>query len=238
MSPMATDRETKKEREDWQRILREEDEVSFNALVEPYIGALNRAARHYLNYYVAQGHIPQDAITVEDVVGETLVRAWNFRSSRPEKMPIRAWLLATLYRVVRSMVMQERAYRRENAISLDEPIPINPQEQATQEHFWEWYQWDDQLDWQDVIPNEVPVDYEVSLYDSEATAALDPDTYHVLMMHDEFEMSLPDVAFTMNRAVNEVAELLDMARADLRERLAGGATDGAIDHPAPPRERN
>src|SRR5690606_6369075 len=153
-------------------------------------------------------------------------------------MPIRAWLLATLYRVVRSMVMQERAYRRENAISLDEPIPINPQEQATQEHFWEWYQWDDQLDWQDVIPNEVPADYEVSLAASEAPAARDPDTYQVRILHDESEMSSPDVAAAVPGAVNGVAEPLDSGGPTLRERLAAGATDGAMAHPGPPRGRD
>lgn len=233
---MASEQTSPKEPENWQQILSEGDETSFRELVEPYIPALTRAARHYLNYYVAQDHIMREDFTAEEVVGETLVRAWEHRQRRPPNMTLRAWLYSVLYRVTRGMVEQEKQYRFDKAISLDEPLPLNTDSEMVQEWFWQWQEWDAALNWEDVIPSTEPVDFEVPLYDARETIQLNPDTYHVLMMHDEFEMSLSDVAFAMNRAVNETAEVLTQARADLRQRMDTRSEGSKIDNPPAPEE--
>ena len=44
-------------------------------------------------------------------------------------------------------------------------------------------------------------------------------------MHDEFEMDLADVAFTMEQSVQETAALLEQARTFLHERQGAAPTE-------------
>ncbi len=204
---------------DWRSALHDGDEDAFRQHVEAHMQTLLKAARHDLTYYVRQGDLHRDDFTPEEVVGEALLQAWQRRDRVPEKMGLRAWLMSTLYRSLRGLVRRQKQYRHEKAISLDAPLPPDPETFDTQEWFWDWYQPDEYLTWEDVTPSQEPVDFEISLLDTEETLALEPESRHVLVMHDEFEMALPEVAFAMGRAVNETAELLEQARASLRERL-------------------
>lgn len=208
---------------EWHDVLASGDEAAFRELVEPHLPTLIAAAREDLRYYIAQGALREGDLTAEEAAGEAIIFAWEHRTQRPEGMSLRGWLLGTLVRAVRGVVDAQLAYRRDNALSLDAPLPMNRAAFNTEEWFWEWYQPDAIMTFEDITPARVPVDYEISLTDSDVTHGLDEDGRHVLMMHDEFELSLPEVAFTLNRSVHEMAALLDQARVDLRERLALGS---------------
>lgn len=228
---------SEKKRSELQRlseILRSRDEEAFRNLVQPHLPIMLKAARHELDYYVFEAHLHHQDLTPEDVVGEALIHAWDRLDQRPEQMSLRGWLLGVEYRTVQHLVEKMRAYRDEKAVSLDEPLPINPDNMDVQEWFWEFYQPDANMTWEDVVPAVDPVDIDAPLYDVRDTLALDPDTRHVLMMHDEFEVPLQDVAVAMNRAVVETAGLIDQARALLRERIASSEPSERISHPAPP----
>lgn len=233
---MAKETNVAREPENWQEILDSGDEDRFQEVVRPHMDTLLRAAEHDLAYYVTQGYLHQDDLTAEEVTGEALIYAWDHRQRRPEKMSLRGWLLGSQYRVLQAMVEQTKSYREEKAISLDEPIPEEPNDpdDAVQEQFWEWYQPDIQITWEDVVPSYEPVDYEVPLSATHETFELDPDSRHVLMMHDEFEMSLPEVAFIMGNQVNETAERLQQARATLHERMVDQPLREEVTPPAPP----
>ena len=215
-------------------ILLEKDEEGFRDLVQEYMPIMLRVARQEIDYYVFEGYLHKQDLAPEDVVGEALLHAWGQLNRRPESMSLRGWLLGIEYRSVQVLVEQMRSYRNEKAISLDAPLPLEPDNMDVQEWFWEWYQPDANITWEDVVPAVEPVDMDVPLYDVRHTLALDPEARHVLMMHDEFDIPLQEVAFAMNRAVVETAELIDQARASLRERLAVPEPAGAIAHPAPP----
>lgn len=204
----------------WRRALAEGDRDAFMQEAAPFTELLLRLARHDIAYYVFEGYLHRDDLTPEEVVGESLIYAWEHRRRVPEGLSLRAWLVSVLHRTLRGMAVQQRRYRRDKAISLDEPIPPGVLSFDTQEWFWEWYQPDVTLTWEDITPGTRPVDIEVPLESPEDLFALDENHQHVLMMHDEFDMPLSEVAFVLGRAVNETAELLDQARASLRERIA------------------
>lgn len=202
----------------WEEILEGSDKDAYRHLVEPYTDTLIRAARRDLDFYIEQGYLHDDDFSAEEVVGEALLHAWEHRKVRPGKMGLRAWLLGTQHRVTRGLVNRQRAYRREKRLSLDEPVPTDPDAQDTQEWFWDWYQPERELTWEDVIPSQEPEDVEVSLEGASEDLMEDSEGRHVLVLHDEFEMSLPEVAFTINRSPVAVAELLEQARASLTKR--------------------
>ena len=219
----------------WQQIFDSGDEEGFRRLAEGHTETLLAAARKALRFYLRQGHLHPGDLTPEEVAGEALVQAWAHRTRRPEKMGLRAWLLATEYRVLRGLVERQKTYRRDKAVSLDAPIPTDPSHRAgddVQEWFYEWYQPDAVLTWEDVTPAQRPVDYEVPL-DNDDLSTAGADAFHVLMMHDEFEMDLPEVAFTMSRGVEETGELLDRARASFRQHVGNPPPIETADHPTP-----
>lgn len=222
------------ERDVLAEIARKSDMHAFHDLVQEHMDVMIKAARHELDYYVFEGYLRKGDIAPEEVVGEALIHAWEHLHLRPESMSLRGWLLGVEYRVLQRLVEQHRAYQSESAVSLDEPMPVDADSMSVQEWFWEWYQPDANITWEDVMPGEEPLDIEVPLYDVRDTLTLDPESRHVLMMHDEFEVPLQDVAFAMNRAVIETAELVDQARASLRKRLIGNEPPDGVDHPAPP----
>ena len=213
-----------------------ENRETFQEAAAPHLEHLEKTARRSLRYYQRQGHLQKDDLTPKEVVGETLIQAWTHRLRKPEKMRLKSYLTAIQYRVLRGLVRRQAQYRHDKAISLDAPLPTDPEAHPenddVQEWFYEWYQPSAQLTWEDVTPAQRPVDYEVSLDDDDVFPT-DPDSYHVLMMHDEFEMDLPEVAFTMGRSLEETAELLDQARATMHERMIGEPAP-PLDHPTPP----
>ena len=230
---------------DWHEILEGSDQEAFRQLVEPITKEMIRAARSDLDYYVERGYLHEEDFTPEEIAGEALIHAWHHRDVKPRRMSLRSWLLGTQYRVMRGLVAGLRKYRREKSISLDEPVPDNPAAHDTEEWFWDWYQPDRELIWEDVIPSQEPDDVEVSLNDDEgrelrerieeerAGELLEQETErrHVLTLHEEFEMSLPEVAFTINRSPIAVAELLEQARVGMRERQVD---QEETEHPNPP----
>lgn len=195
---------------------------------------LLKAARNDLGFYVDRGFLHEDDFTPEEVVGEALLHAWDHRSVRPSRMGFRGWLVATQYRVMRGMVNDIRSYRREKSLSLDAPVPDNPDAHDTEEWFWDWYQPDVELLWEDVIPSQEPQDVEVALEGDDRENLLDEtDERHALIMHSEFEMSLSEVAFTINRSPIAVAEVLEKARVGMDARSSDRE---ATEHPSSPDE--
>jgi len=231
---MAQNATTHSERTALAEVARTRDEGAFRELVQGHMDVLLKAAAHELEYYVFEGYLREGDLSPEEVVGEALIHAWEHLHQRPEAVSLRGWLLGIQYRVLQRLVEQHRAYQDDNAISLDEPLPLDADSMDVQEWFWEWLQPDANVTWEDVVPGEEPLDIEIPLYDVRDTLSLDPEQRHVLMMHDEFDVPLAEVAFAMNRAVADTAELVDQARASLRKRVIGGAAPEGVDHPAPP----
>lgn len=77
---------------------RSDERATFQALVSPYADELLRAARREIAYRCAVGDLTPDAITPEDLVGDTLIRAWQDRHRRPASLGVRPWLIGLLYR--------------------------------------------------------------------------------------------------------------------------------------------
>jgi len=231
---MTSEQDVQSTDADWRDVLARDDEDAFRAAVQPYMDDLIDAAGSDLGYYVNQSYLNQNDFTPEEVVGETLLYAWAHRDRRPDDMGLRSWLLGVQYRVLRRLVTRQQEYREDKAISLDEPLPTQPETYAEGEWFAEWYRPETGgVTYEEIIPSTTPVDLEPDLRDTSQRAHLDPDSYHVLMLHDEFEMDLPQVAATMNRSLRDMAELLDEARATFQDRQPETPITEA-DHPAPP----
>ena len=218
----------------WQQVLREGDRDEFEALVRPHLEDLLQACRQELEFYAEHDRIHGDDFTEEEIAGETLIQAWEHRLQRPEQMTLRGWLLGTQHRILRKLVQDEEDYRHSKAISFDDELPKPQAGEDARERFSDLYQSDEPNTWEDVTPGQTPVDYEIDM-DEERPTSSPSIGRHVVMMHDEFEMSLPEVAFTMQMGVREMAKHLESARTTGFER--GEETPAEpTDEPAPPKD--
>lgn len=219
---------------DWDAVMEVDREEDFRSIITPHVNTLIQAARHDLEYYVNEGVLHENDLTPGEVVGEALVYAWEHRAQRPDGMSLRGWLLGMQHRVTRALVDEIAAYRREKALSLDEEIPPDARGRGFQDRRQYGTQPEVSITWEDVTPGREPRDVEVPLFTNRDTFTLDPDTRHVIMMHDEFDMPLPEVATTMDRTVEETASMLEQARTTLRQHTDSSSSADAP--PPPPHE--
>jgi len=95
----------------WERCM-DGDRQAFQQLMLSHLDELFAAARRDLRYHVLLGDLCQHDLSPEELVGETLLRAWRDRLRKPASLGIRPWLLGLQFRVLTRIVRQERLLQR------------------------------------------------------------------------------------------------------------------------------
>ncbi len=197
------------------------DRDAFNRAVDPLVPELIEAARAELRVLVAEGELPEDATSPEELVGEVLLRAWRNRRRRPPRVSLRAWLLAILYRVVDELVHAERRRRRlaEAARDMHPEVPPLEDEDA----FWEWFQPEDLPVAEPVMPEPVPDPETVAATLETRPRVLATTARRALMMHRRHRLEVREIAAVLRRPVGETRELIHEAARRIREARGGSA---------------
>jgi DNA-directed RNA polymerase specialized sigma24 family protein len=213
----------------WQRAVNG-DRDAFEEAVAPHRSALLRAARTAVAAARANGALSEDALTPEELAGEALLRAFEGRKNyRPDRLSLRAWLLGLQQRALRRIAADEQGYRDRKAISLNEEIPFDARYDAVEEAFYEFNDPFDVTTYEELIPAQAPMDVELDPHtplseDERARlgeADLSPTQRQVIELHDEFELSLSEVAQILERSLQDTAEHLGSARVHVRQMLGG-----------------
>jgi RNA polymerase sigma factor (sigma-70 family) len=187
------------------------DRTAFEAAIAPYTSELRDAAQRELRYRIALGDFGPDDLTAEELVGEVLIRAWEDRFRRPRSLAVRSWLLALLFRVTRSLIDRERRFRRVSSVSLEEPVPPEPKHDDD-ESFWDWYQPDEALRWEDVLDVPVTTPEQATATDEELLRALNPQAREAFLLFELHRVPLREVAISLGVSVEEAGRLIEEAR--------------------------
>ncbi len=216
----------------WQRAL-DGDRDAFEEALAPHRDTLLDAARRALSARIAEGQLRERVLTPEELVGETLLRAFDHRARyEPEQMRMRAWLIGIQYRTLNRLVRAEQRYDEQKAISLDAEVPARREQDAVEEEFYEFRQPFDVTTYEEMIPGSRPADVEVDLrgqtLSREELNQLDAggllsEQRQIAEFHDEFELSLPEIAQIIEYSLQDTAEALGEARVHLRQYI--GSTD-------------
>ncbi len=216
----------------WQRAL-DGDRDAFEEALAPHRDTLLAAARRKVSARVAEGALRERVLTPEELVGETLLRAFDHRARyEPEQMSLRAWLLGIQYRTLNRLVRDEQRYDTQKAISLDAEVPARDEQDAVEEDFYEFYQPFDVTTYEELIPSQQPADVEIDTRGRSLTpeerdyleaGSLSAEHRQIVEFHDEFELSLPEIAQIMEYSLQDTAEALGEARVHLRQYI--GSTD-------------
>ena len=215
----------------WRRALTG-DRDGFEEAVAPYQADLLAAAHRQLGLQTdladdEEPDSPTDDLTPEELVGETLVRAYERRESySADRMGMRAWLLGVQTRALARFRRREALYTQRKVISLDAEVPKSTD--AVEEDLFEFNQPFSVTLYEDIISGSAPDDIALT-YDradrlsGDELAALpnarfDDRTAQAVVLHDEFGVSLPEVAQILNTSLKDTVEVLNAARVGLRER--------------------
>lgn len=239
----------------WPRALAG-DRDAFEEAVAPYQDTLLDAARRQVDVQRQTGLMSADSLTPEELTGETLVRAYDRRETYDAgRLPLRAWLLGLQTRTLMRLARDEARYDSRTPISLDQPVPTGEDTDAVEEAFYEFREPFDVLTYGDLVPGTIAADADAveqgtsdltddddnpyGPTDGEAPNALTEDAqadrlgraHQALLLHDEFDLSLQEVARIFDASIKDVAENVSAARAGLLERM-GSEPDASGSDPA------
>lgn len=210
--------------EQWRRAL-EGDRDAFEASVAPYLAPLRGAAARLLalNSHGGRG----TELTTEELLGETLLRAFDQRTRFEQTgMSFRAWLLGLQSRALALYEHRESEHASKSLVSMDEVVPTGDSIDAVEEDWWEFRQPFDVVTYEDVIAGTEPRDLDLApiMELSEETTrllvelGLPADAAHAVVLHDEFDVSIAETAQILNASIKDTTENLNAARASLRDR--------------------
>jgi len=211
----------------WQRAV-SGDRDAFEEAVAPHRDALLRAAHTAVEAARADGAISVDALTPEELAGEALLRAFEGRERYSGKrMGLRAWLLGLQQRALHRITADEQGYNDRKVISLDEEVSFNERYDAVEESFYEFNDPFDVTTYEELIPAQTPMDVEFDphgrLSDDErallGSADISPAHRQVIELHDEFDLSLSEVAQILERSLHDTAESIGSARVHIRQMM-------------------
>jgi RNA polymerase sigma factor (sigma-70 family) len=199
-----------------QQTSHDRERAAFRAAVEPHLQELLAAARRELRYQAALGDFDADLLTPEELVGETLARAWHDRHRRPQLLKLRVWLLAVLFRVAENIARREARFKKLAGQSLEAPAPPEESFYDDDESFWEWYQPDESERWEDIVAEPSSFSPEEAVAADETFARLGaPRARQVFTMHRIHRVPLREVALALGISESETQCLLAEARAAL-----------------------
>jgi len=190
--------------DEWQRALAGDKDM-FRSLVEPHLKELRAAAQHEITYRVCVGDLGPGSLSAEDLLAETMIKAWDERRQKPDNLDFKAWFIGLLYRTADLLVSEERQVGELAPLSLD--APATAVGAATG-----WRQPDDFESWEEVIPDPRTTPEEVATAVQSQPGALTERGRRILLMHDRHGISLRHAAFATSSSVSEARELLLEAR--------------------------
>lgn len=186
----------------------DQDKKAFRAQVEPHLDELLAAAARELEYRQAIGDLGLGDLTAEELVGETLTRAWRDRDRRPPLLGLRPWLLGLMFRVADNLARQEARRREAETVSLEARVPPGPVSDDD-EGFWDWYQPDESTRWEDVIPASAATPEQiVAVLERAEGRALPQAARRLLLLTRVHRLSVAEAASALHIPVAEATRLL------------------------------
>ena len=189
----------------------------FDALVKEQMAGLLEAARHEIAYYENIGDFPPRYMTPEELVGEAVIHARERLGEKPAGMSPRAWLYSMLFQAADELARKRREIQSREALSTDQKLPSDPlvfdPVYDDDEEFYEWFQPDEALKWEDVIPSAaVAPEQLVALCEAEPRR-LKPNERRAALLYFRLGFSLEEVCRVLGQPPAEVGAMLEGARA-------------------------
>jgi ribosomal subunit interface protein len=198
----------------------------FDRLLRPHLRILRDHARRELRTLELEGLLHRGEVSLDDLLDQVLINAWQHFADRPKQLPLDLWLVDLLDETLEQWIKQE-------------PRPHVSLEQKARTD--EGHPQDEQEWWQEVLGETETFTLGDLIPDAEATPAwdeLDSEEQRdrllslirqlpraqrqAFVLHALENYSAAEVAKLQDRPVGEVEADIEAARQTLRERLLAG----------------
>jgi RNA polymerase sigma factor (sigma-70 family) len=198
----------------------------FGGALRPWLTALTRYVRREMAFLRARGDLEGDFPTADDVVDETLARAWRELRMRPDAAVAKPWL----YRIAHSVLAQAvRARRRRHGrfVSLEKRLPeALALEEAIDEAIYDYWQPDQALKFEDIVaddsnnPEEVASRAELRSVLAQLLAELPDGWRQAVLLTQVEDLSRAEAARHLHIREDQLARWVEQADAFLKARLS------------------
>jgi RNA polymerase sigma-70 factor (ECF subfamily) len=176
----------------------------FLSLVDRYLGQLYNFVRREIAYDTADGQLPRDSITVEDVVDEVVVRAWREFSEETTPRAFRARLIHLALEQLAGEIRRTREQAGRVILGPDDEVETA----------------DEVLPLVDeMTPEQIAESREMRRFITRTLNSLPAEWRRVFVLHAVEDLPLTDVARITGLSRPDVRRALDQAREYLRQRL-------------------
>ena len=223
----------------WTRAL-EGNRDAFEEAVGPLQQDLMEFARRQVRLHRRLGQLKRDELTPEELAGEGLIAAYQRRERYDAShMRFRTWLLGIQHRALARILRREARYAAGKAFSINAEVPQNESKDAVEEALFEFRMPYDVTTYDELIAGSAPDDVEIRLdenghalgqlspneraYIERETLNLPTESREIALFHDEFALTLSEVAQILDYSLKDTAQSLNLARTTLREQI--GSTE-------------
>ena len=199
----------------------------FSALFEDHLPALYNFVRREVAYHVSVGDLHPDEVTADDIVAAVAVRAQREFVRKPESRDIRGWLIELSLDEIEREVRRSSA-EGEPAVRIEDDVPETPPAQQVStlgDETLDFYQPDEDLKLEDVIPDGVPTpediveSHELQQVMAHTLARVPRAWRRAFVLRYIEDFSVAEIARILGTTVQQVERELAQARGWLRRRL-------------------
>jgi RNA polymerase sigma-70 factor (ECF subfamily) len=103
---------------EWDEVLLGDEEL-FREMIEAHMPLLLKAARRAIDCERRLGNLQPDLLQPEELVGETLIVAWEARHGRNVRRPLKDWLLEMQHYTLQKIINEEKELHEPIVVSLE-----------------------------------------------------------------------------------------------------------------------
>jgi len=197
------------------------DREAFIHLVERHLDDLYRFAAREIRYRESVEDLEPGELTAEDVISEATLTALQLLKRVPAGFPFKRWLPHLVLALIERAVRHSRERRDQEQVRLERGLSA-----ALEGELFDFYQPDDSLTWEDVIPYGGTSSLEELLALQEDWATLEAalnslpaDQRQVFVLHAIEGLPLKQIAALQRRRLEDVKKLYQEGRESLRVQL-------------------
>lgn len=185
---------------------------AFMNMVRAHLPSLMDAAARELAYREAIDELSSDQLTEEDLIAETLFKAWRSRKHKPDLLEARIWLIGLVHATAEMLIAQEAESQPSGILSIEEVLHEKPAYDPDAD-FWEWFQPDEVLRREDEIPDAtlMPQEWEEIALRSPGLQKLTGTPKEAAVLHLVHKLEVVEVAQVLQRPLQQVHEDLQRA---------------------------
>ena len=211
------------------RAVHDKEKNTFIFLLKPYLDGLRKIASREIRNLEIQEHVKLGAVSIEDLINETLLRAWRDYRQRPKDTHLDQWLVQILFQIIKQIASKEKKF-----VPLSEALKSNQIKDLSYEPNFDSDQWwwsklepTEGILVEDLLPGEEAPESlryltqnEENKRLTEALSLLSKDERQILSLFALDGYDITEIVKITNMPIKKIKDTIERAKNKVRELLA------------------